>query len=363
MAKLLRSQRLTLTHLLGSHSIVWRLLFSAALAAPATVGAADISGAGTTFPYPIYTKWAETYEKSSGVGLNYQPVGSGAAIKQIRAQSVTFGATDLPLTPEDLKLFGLMQFPMIIGGVVPVVTIKGVTAGQLHLDGMTIAAIYMGDITSWSDPAIRALNPKLAIPATSIVPVHRSDASGTTFLFTDYLSKSSPKFKSTIGVNTSVQWPTELGAKGNEGVAAATTQTDGAIGYVEYAYAKQNNLPSVQLINKSGQAVAPSVDTIQAAAAAADWSKIGDYSLTLTNQPGPKSWPITGASFIVLYAHPSDPEPVAEALKFFDWAYKEGGSTAAEFDYVPLPASLISKIRKSWATKITTDDRPVYTAK
>src|ERR1700680_441111 len=242
------------------------------LVAAATVGmslsatAADISGAGATFPYPIYAKWADAYKKQTGVGLNYQSIGSGGGIKQIKAKTVTFGATDMPLKPEDLQESGLVQFPMIIGGVVPVVNVKGVKAGALTLDGATLAAIYLGEITKWNDARVQKLNPKLALPATAVAPVYRSDGSGTNFLFTDYLSKSSPKFKDSIGANASVQWPTGIGAKGNEGVANMTTQTDGAIGYVEYAYAKQNSMAYVQLINKGGKAVAPSAESFQAAA-------------------------------------------------------------------------------------------------
>src|ERR1700675_370600 len=228
----------------------------AVVAAAATLSfaaaAADISGAGATFPYPIYAKWADAYKKLTGVGLNYQSIGSGGGIKQIKAKTVTFGASDMPLKPDDLNSSGLIQFPMIIGGVVPVVNIKGVLPGQLPLDGSTIASIYLGDITQWNDAAIKKLNPKLTLPTTAIAPVYRSDGSGTNFLFSDYLSKSSPKFKSTIGANTSVQWPVGIGAKGNEGVANMTTQTDGAIGYVEYAYAKQNKMASTLLTNKAG---------------------------------------------------------------------------------------------------------------
>src|SRR5271163_4255393 len=242
-------------------------LILAASAANKPAHAADISGAGATFPYPIYAKWADAYKKLTGVGLNYQSIGSGGGIKQIKAKTVTFGASDMPLKPDDLKSSGLIQFPMIIGGVVPVVNIKGVLPGQLHLDGSTVASIYLGDITQWNDPAIKRLNPKLTLPSTAIAPVYRSDGSGTNFLFSDYLSKSSPKFQSAIGANTSVQWPVGIGAKGNEGVANMTTQTDGAIGYVEYAYAKQNKMSFTLLSNKSGAAVAPNAETFQAAAA------------------------------------------------------------------------------------------------
>jgi len=324
---------------------------------------ADISGAGATFPYPIYAKWADAYKKLTGMGLNYQSIGSGGGIKQIKAKTVTFGASDMPLKPEDLKESGLLQFPMIIGGVVPVVNIKGIAPGQLQLDGATIAAIYLGDIAKWDDPAIKRLNPKLALPGTAIAPVYRSDGSGTNFLFSDYLSKSSPKFQSSIGANSSVQWPVGIGAKGNEGVANMTSQTDGAIGYVEYAYAKQNKMSFTQLTNKAGKVVAPSAPTFQAAAANADWSHADSYYLILTNQDGAQSWPITGASFILLYQHPTDAAPVLEALKFFAWAYKDGGKMADELDYVPLPPSLVAQVEKTWSTEISVGGHPVWSGK
>src|SRR6202048_2680257 len=322
-------------------TMITRILVAAAAVGMSLSAAADISGAGATFPYPIYAKWADAYKKLTGVGLNYQSIGSGGGIKQIKAKTVTFGASDMPLKPEDLKAAGLLQFPMIIGGVVPVVNIKGVQPGQLHLDGATVAAIYMGDITQWDDAKIKHLNPKLALPSTAIAPVYRSDGSGTNFLFSDYLSKVSPKFMSSIGANTSVQWPTGIGAKGNEGVANMTTQTDGAIGYVEYAYAKQNKMAFALLTNKAGTTVAPSAESFQAAAANAEWAKADGFYMILTNQDGAKSWPITGASFILLYKHPEDAAPVLEALKFFAWAYKDGAKMAAELDYVPLPEPLI----------------------
>ncbi len=314
--------------------------------------AADISGAGATFPYPIYSKWADAYKTQTGIGLNYQSIGSGGGIKQIKAKTVTFGASDMPLKPEDLKQAGLVQFPMIIGGVVPVVHIKGVTPGALVLDGATVAAIYLGDITKWDDARIKKLNPKLALPATTIAPVYRSDGSGTNFLFSDYLSKSSPKFQSTIGANSSVQWPVGIGAKGNEGVANMTTQTDGAIGYVEYAYAKQTKMAYADLINKAGKSVAPNAESFQAAAANADWKNAPGYYLILTDQAGPASWPITGTSFILVYAVPPDAAATTSALKFFDWAYKNGGKMAAELDYVPLPEALIQQVRATWKSQI-----------
>jgi phosphate transport system substrate-binding protein len=335
----------------------------AACCSLASAAGADISGAGATFPYPIYAKWADAYKKLTGIGLNYQSIGSGGGIKQIKAKTVTFGASDMPLKPEDLKAAGLLQFPMIIGGVVPVVNIKGVAPGQLHLDGATVAAIYLGDISKWDDPQIKRLNPKLALPSTAIAPVYRSDGSGTNFLFSDYLSKASPKFTSSVGANTSVQWPVGIGAKGNEGVANMTAQTDGAIGYVEYAYAKQNKMAYASLTNKAGATVAPNAESFQAAAANADWAAADSYYLILTDQAGAKSWPITGASFILLYRQPADPVPVEAALKFFAWAYQDGATMASELDYVPLPASLIAQVKKSWSTEISAGGHPVWTGK
>jgi phosphate transport system substrate-binding protein len=339
------------------------VLAAAALGCAYAAAGAEISGAGATFPYPIYAKWADAYKKQTGVGLNYQSIGSGGGIKQIKAKTVTFGASDMPLKPEELKADGLVQFPMIIGGVVPVVHIKGVGAGQLQLDGATIAAIYMGDIAKWDDPAIKKLNPKLALPSTAIAPVYRSDGSGTNFLFSYYLSQESAKFKSSVGANTSVQWPVGIGAKGNEGVANMTTQTDGAIGYVEYAYAMQNKMASTLLTNKAGKSVAPNAESFQAAAANADWSHADGYYMILTDQDGAKSWPITGASFILVHTQPEDAAAVGEALKFFAWAYKDGGAMAAELDYVPLPASLIASVKSTWTASITSGGHPVWTGK
>src|SRR5579862_6032681 len=330
--------------------LLWAV--TAAVALTGTAPAADISGAGATFPYPIYSKWADAYKQQTGIGLNYQSIGSGGGIKQIKAKTVTFGASDMPLKPEELKEAGLVQFPMIIGGVVPVVNIKGVAANQLVLDGATVASIYMGEITKWDDARIKKLNPKLALPATNIAPISRSDGSGTNFLFSNYLSSASPKFQSSIGAATSVQWPVGIGAKGNEGVANMTRQTDGAIGYVEYAYAKQTQMATAELVNKGGKAVAPNAESFQAAAANADWSHADGYYLILTDQAGAQSWPITGASFILIYATPPDPAATGEALKFFDWAYKNGGKMASELDYVPLPDALIKQVRATWKAQI-----------
>jgi phosphate transport system substrate-binding protein len=345
-------------------SIAKRLVLVAAAAGLSFgAAAADISGAGATFPYPIYAKWADAYKKLTGVGLNYQSIGSGGGIRQIKAKTVTFGASDMPLKPDDLKAAGLLQFPMIIGGVVLVVNVKGIQPGQLHLDGATVASIYMGDITQWNDPQIKRLNPKLALPGTAIAPVYRSDGSGTNFLFSDYLSKASPKFLSSIGANSSVQWPTGIGAKGSEGVANMTTQTDGAIGYVEYAYAKQNKMAYVLLTNKAGATVAPGAESFQAAAANADWAHADSYYLILTDQAGAKSWPITGASFILLYKQPEDAAAVNEALKFFSWAYQDGAAMAAQLDYIPLPAALIAQVKKTWTSEITSGGHPLWSGK
>lgn len=314
--------------------------------------AADISGAGATFPYPVYAKWADAYRKQTGVGLNYQSIGSGGGIKQIKAKTVTFGASDMPLKPEELAESGLVQFPMIIGGVVPVFNVPGVQSGKLILDGATIASMYMGEITKWNDARIAKLNPRVKLPDLAVAPIYRSDGSGTNFLFTDYLSKSSPKFSSSIGASTSVQWPVGIGAKGNEGVANMTAQTQGAIGYVEYAYAKQNKMASALMINKDGKTVSPKAEAFQAAAANADWSNARGYYLILTAQPGVASWPITGASFILIHAQPADASAAGEALKFFDWSYRNGGPLAAELDYVPLPDSLVKQVRMTWQSSI-----------
>ena len=331
---------------------VWVAGVGALVVAAASAQAADISGAGATFPYPIYSKWADAYKTATGIGLNYQSIGSGGGIKQIKAKTVTFGASDMPLKPEELKESGLVQFPMIIGGVVPVVNVKGVTAGQLTLDGATIASMYLGEITKWNDPRIKKLNPKVALPDTAIAPVYRSDGSGTNFLFTDYLSKSSPKFKDTVGAATSVQWPVGIGAKGNEGLANMASQTDGAIGYVEYAYAKQNKMSYALIINRAGKAVSPSAASFQAAAANGDWAHAAGYYLILTDQAGASSWPITGASFILVYSTPPDAKATGDALKFFDWAYKNGGKMAADLDYVPLPDALVKQVRATWKSDV-----------
>lgn len=331
-----------------------KTLVAAGFVAAATlpVGAVDISGAGATFPYPIYAKWADAYKKETGNGMNYQSIGSGGGIKQIQSKTVTFGASDMPLKPEDLTKNGLVQFPTVVGGDVPVVNLEGVKAGDLKLDGPTLAKIFLGDIKSWDDAAIGKLNPSAKLPKQAIVVVHRSDGSGTTFIWTDYLSKVSADWKSKVGANTSVEWPAGIGAKGNEGVANNVANTKGAIGYVEYAYAIQNKMASVNMINKDGKSVPPSAEAFQAAAANADWEKSDHYYVILTDQPGAASWPIAGATFILIHTQPQDPAAATEALKFFAWAYKNGGKMAEELDYVPMPAPVVTSIQKMWAAEI-----------
>jgi phosphate transport system substrate-binding protein len=339
------------------------MAFFAALAATAAVTApamADISGAGATFPYPIYAKWADTYKKETNVGLNYQSIGSGGGIKQIEANTVTFGASDKPLPGDELEKNGLVQFPTVMGGIVPVVNLDGIKPGELVLDGPTIAKIYLGEITAWNDPAIQKLNEGVKLPSDAIAVVFRSDGSGTTFVYTNYLSKVSPDFKSKIGSNTSVQFPVGIGAKGNEGVANNVKQTKGAIGYVEYAYAKQNQMSYTKMINKDGKTVAPVISAFQAAAAGADWSSAPGMGVVLTDEPGAESWPITNPTFILIHKKPKDVAAVKDALKFFDWAYAKGDKAAEELDYVPLPDNVVAQIKKSWADIGGDDNKPVY---
>ena len=309
---------------------------------------ADITGAGATFPYPIYAKWADAYKKSTGTGLNYQSIGSGGGIKQITAKTVDFGASDMPMKPEDLQKNGLVQFPAIMGGVVPVVKIPGVQPGQLKFTGPVLADIYLGKVKKWNDPEIAKLNPGVKLPDQEITVVYRSDGSGTTFLWTNYLSKVSPEFKSSVGEGTSVKFPAGVGGKGNEGVASYVQKLDGAIGYVAYAYAKQNKLAYGMMHNKSGKFVEPDDATFKAAAANADWKSVPGMGVVLTDQSGEKAWPITGASFILLHAKQEKPEAGREVLKFFDWAYKNGGSMAQELDYVPMPEPVVKQIQASW---------------
>jgi phosphate transport system substrate-binding protein len=334
-----------------------KFLASALLAAGAAVSftnaiAADMTGAGATFPYPIYAKWAEEYKKASGNGLNYQSIGSGGGIKQIKAKTVDFGASDMPLKQEELEADGLMQFPAIMGGVVPVVNLDGVAPGKMKLTGEVVAGIYLGKITKWNANEIAALNPGVKLPAEDITVVHRADGSGTSFLFTDYLSKVSPDFKSTVGAGTAVKWPAGVGGKGNEGVAANVQRIKNSIGYVEYAYAKKNKMTYTMLKNHDGQFVSPDDETFKAAAAGADWAKTPGFAVVLTNQPGKNSWPITGASFILMHKVQADAAKAKEVLKFYDWAYKNGGAMAAELDYVAMPASVVKLVEDAWKSQI-----------
>jgi len=320
-------------------------LVATVLAVPAF--AQDVTGAGASFPAPLYSKWASDYNKATGVKINYQSVGSGAGIKQIDAKTVDFGASDMPLKDEDLKAKGLVQFPTVIGGVIPVVNIAGVKPGEIKLSGQVLGDIYLGKITKWNDPAIKALNGSLALPDAAIAPVRRADGSGTSFLFTNYLSKVNAEWKTKVGEGTAVNWPTGAGGKGNEGVAAFVNRLPNSIGYVEYAYVKQNKMTYTQMQNAAGTFVSPDDKAFKAAAAGADWSKT--FYQVLTNQEGKDAWPITGATFILVHKSQDKPEQAAGVLKFFDWAYKNGDKTADELDYVPMPEAVKSAILKEWS--------------
>jgi phosphate transport system substrate-binding protein len=341
-----------------------RLAGAVALAAAAfssAVLAVDITGAGATFPYPIYAKWADAYKKQTGVGLNYQSIGSGGGIKQINAKTVDFGASDMPLKPDELDKSGLMQFPTVIGGDVPVVNIQGVVPGQMRLTGEVLADIFLGKVTKWNDPAIANLNPALKLPATAISVVHRSDGSGTTFIWTNYLSKLSNEWKTKVGEGTAVNWPTGVGGKGNEGVASYVQRIDGSIGYVEYAYAKQNKMAFTLVKNKESEYVAPSAKAFQAAAAGADWNAAPGMYLILTDAPGKGAWPIAGATFILMHKAQEKPESAKEVLKFFTWAYDKGDGMAEELDYVPLPNAVVGLIRSNWKSQLKdTAGKPLY---
>ena len=321
-----------------------------------------INGAGATFPYPIYAKWAEAYKAKTGVSMNYQSIGSGGGIKQITARTVDFGASDAPLTVKKLNEIGLIQFPMVMGGVVPVINIAGIKTGELKLSGPVLADIYLGKIKEWNDPAIVKLNPGLKLPQEKITVVARSDGSGTTFIFTHYLAKLSPEFKEKVGNNTSVSWPTGVGGKGNEGVASYVQRLKGSIGYVEYAYALQNKMAYAQLQNKAGKFVKPDSETFQAAAAGADWAGTPGFNLMLTDQTGENSWPITGTTFILVYRKQEKPEVGKEVLKFFDWAYRHGGKQAEQLDYVPMPTSVVKLVEETWKKEIKdTGGKAVWT--
>jgi phosphate transport system substrate-binding protein len=322
------------------------------VAASTSAFAADITGAGATFPFPIYSKWADAYKKETGNGLNYQSIGSGGGIKQIQAKTVTFGASDMPLKVEQLEKDGLVQWPMVMGAIVPVVNIEGLKPGEMVLDGEALADIYLGKITKWDDAALKKLNPSLKLPSDAIAVVRRSDGSGTTFNFTDYLSKVSADWKSKVGSNSAVEWPVGVGAKGNEGVSANIGQTKNSIGYIEYAYAKQNKLTYTAMINKAGKTVQPTVEAFQAAASNADWATAPGYYVILTNEPGETSWPITASTFILMHKEPADKAASSEALKFFKWAFDKGDKMAEELDYIPMPDGVVKLIEKTWSADI-----------
>lgn len=334
--------------------------------AAATIGlsgvaqAADITGAGATFPFPIYAKWAEAYKKDTGIGLNYQSIGSGGGIRQIKSKTVDFGASDMPLKGEDLEKDGLLQFPAVMGALVPAINIAGVEARQLKFTGPMLAEIYQGTIKKWNDPKIVAINPGVKLPDANITVVYRSDGSGTTFVWTDYLSRVSPDWKSKIGANTSVQFPVGIGGKGNEGVSASVKQIANSIGYVEYAYAKQNKLAYGLVQNRDGKFPVPETESFQAAAANANWNEAPGFGIIINNQPGAEAWPITSATFILMHKKAEKPEQSAAALKFFDWAYKNGDKLAVDLEYVPMPANVKDQIRASWKGITDASSKPVF---
>jgi phosphate transport system substrate-binding protein len=334
-----------------------------ALALASASSAADISGAGATFPAPVYAKWAEAYKAQTGTGLNYQAIGSGGGIKQIKAKTVDFGASDKPLKPEELAAAGLYQFPTVVGGVVPVMNLPGIRPGQVKLTGALLADIFLGKVSRWNAPEIAGLNKGVALPNLPITVVHRSDGSGTSFLFTSYLAMSNPDWATKVGASDSVQWPTGLGGKGNDGVAAFVKQTAGAIGYVEYAYAKQNGSTYAMMQNKAGKFVAPNAPAFAAAAASANWLRSPGNYILLLNQPSPAAWPITGATFILVYREQADAARGAQVLKFFDWAYHKGDALAASLDYVPLPGNIKNLLEKQWGKSVMAGGKPVFAAK
>jgi phosphate transport system substrate-binding protein len=333
-------------------NLIKAIVAAGLVAASTSAFAADITGAGSTFIYPVLSKWADAYKKESGSGVNYQSIGSGAGIKQIQAKTVTFGATDAPLKADQLEKDGFAQWPMIMGAIVPVVNVEGVKAGDMTLDGDTLAKIYLGEITKWDDAAIKKLNPRLTLPSAAIAVVHRADGSGTTFNFTDYLSKVSADWKTKVGSGTAVEWPAGVGAKGNEGVSGNIGQTKNAIGYVEYAYAKQNKLAYTALVNKAGKTVQPTTAAFQAAASNADWAHAPGYYLILTDQPGETSWPIVASTFILMHKDSTDKASSQEAIKFFKWSFENGGKMAEELDYIPMPDAVIKLIEKTWSADI-----------
>ncbi|EGF91579.1 phosphate ABC transporter, phosphate-binding protein PstS [Asticcacaulis biprosthecium C19] len=333
----------------------------AACSQPSNKPASTIAGAGATFPAPVYLKWAEGYKGASKVSVNYNSVGSGAGVKQLLAKTVDFGASDKPMKPEDLDKNGLYQFPTVMGGVVPVINVTGIAPGQLKLNGAVLGDIFLGKITKWNDPALVALNPGVNLPATAITVVHRSDGSGTSFLFTTYLASQNAEWSSKVGASDAVNWPLGLGGKGNDGVAAFVKQTEGSIGYVEYAYAKKNGTAFVLLQNKAGQFPAPGADSFAAAAASADWANAPGNYVLLLDQPGEQAWPITGATFILVYKDQKAAAKGTAVLQYFDWAYQNGDAAAAELDYVPMPASVKTMVRQQWS-QVTSEGKPVYTS-
>jgi len=342
--------------MVNTNLIIKRLCLTVMLIASESALAVDITGAGSTFVYPIAAKWAEAYKAKSSVGMNYQSIGSGGGIKQIIAKTVDFGASDMPLKPELLEKDGLMQFPAIMGGVVPVINLAGIQAGQMKLDGKVLAEIFLGKITKWNDPAIAVLNPGVKLPEDTITVVHRSDGSGTTFIFTNYLSKVSEDWKSSVGEGTAVSWKAGTGGKGNEGVASYVQRIKNSIGYVEYAYALQNKMTFTQLKNRDGQFVKPDDSTFKAAAAGADWEHATGFYELLTNEPGKTSWPITGATFILMHKVQDKPQSALSVLSFFDWAYTNGSEMAAALDYVPMPEKVQKLVRTAWKNEIKGGD-------
>jgi len=329
---------------------------AATLTLAATAHAIDITGAGATFPYPIYAKWAEAYNAKTGVKINYQSIGSGGGIKQIQNKTVNFGASDKPLKPEELDKDGLLQFPTVVGGVVPVINIEGISSGKLRLNGEVLANIFLKKITKWNDAAIAAINPGVSLPDAAITVVHRSDGSGTTFVFVNYLSKVSKEWSDKVGADTAVSWPAGVGGKGNEGVASYVQRIKGSIGYVEYAYAKQNGLTYAMMQNREGEFVKPGIASFQAAAKYAEWDKAPGFYEILTNEPGKESWPIAGATFILMHKMQVNPAAAREVLKFFDWGYTQGDKMAESLDYVPMPDTIVKLIQKHWSTNMKGKD-------
>jgi phosphate transport system substrate-binding protein len=336
------------------------MAFAASVPLAPAANAADITGAGATFPFPIYAKWAEAYKAATGIGLNYQSIGSGGGIRQIRARTVDFGATDAPVKGEELTRDGMMQFPMVMGGVVPALNVQGVGQRGLKLTGPLLGDIFLGNVKKWNDPKIVALNPGVTLPDATINVVYRSDGSGTTFVWTEYLSMVSSEWKAKIGTNTSVQWPVGVGGRGNEGVSGTVRQIANSIGYVEYAYAKQNNLSYALVQNAAGQFPAPDDKSFQAAANGANWESQPGFGISLNNQLAPEAWPIVSATFILMYAKPADPARSQAALKFFDWAFKNGDKLALDLEYVPLPEPVKAKVRASWKGIVDNAGKPIF---